>query len=89
MTEAAANSQIQKLIKDIFDTHNDDDAVMDCESCAGHLCNLAELVSAGADLCQLIPAVEAHLKCCPDCREEWNALVCIIRAEKDGFAPEN
>ena len=31
-----------------------------------------------------LPAVEAHLRCCGDCREEYQALLCILRAEIDG-----
>ncbi|MFN8531416.1 MAG: hypothetical protein U0670_22660 [Anaerolineae bacterium] len=74
--------QLEKLIQTIFDTHVD--GIIDCESCEGHLCHLADLVASGAELCELIPAVEAHLKCCPDCKEEWDALLAIVRAEKSG-----
>ena len=80
MAESA--SQIQKFVQSIFDTHADD--VIDCESCNEQLCHLAELVSHGADLCELIPAVEAHLQCCVDCKEEWEALLSIMRAEQSG-----
>ncbi len=78
----AANDQLQHLVKIIFETHADD--VIDCESCNEQLCHLAELVAHGADLCELIPAVEAHLSCCADCKEEWDALLLIIRAEQAG-----
>ncbi len=81
MTESAS-SQLHKFINTIFDTHTD--GIIDCESCEEHLCRLAELVSKGADLCELIPAVEAHLACCADCREEWDALLCIMQAEQRG-----
>jgi hypothetical protein len=78
----AATDQLKKLVQSIFDTHADD--VIDCERCNEQLCHLVELVAGGADLCQLIPAVEAHLACCADCKEEWDALLCIIRAEQTG-----
>ena len=52
---------------------------------------LAEKVAAGASLRDLLPEVEAHLRCCSDCREEWQALLCILRAERDGSlsTPQN
>ncbi|MCA0458171.1 MAG: hypothetical protein LCI00_29665 [Chloroflexi bacterium] len=57
---------------------------MDCDSCNCQLECLAEKVAGGASLHDLLPAVEAHLRCCVDCREEWQALLCIVRAERDG-----
>jgi hypothetical protein len=45
---------------------------------------MVENVAAGAKLADLLPAVEAHLRCCADCREEFEALLVIIRAENSG-----
>ncbi len=81
------NRHVEKLIKTIFDTHAD--GVIDCASCDEHLCRLAELVSSGADLCALIPEVEAHLNCCRDCKEEWDALLAIMRAEQAGLLKDS
>lgn len=72
----------RKLIEHIFLKHQDDE--MDCESCGCQLECLAEKVAAGASLHDLWPEVEAHLACCRDCREEWQALLCILRAEMHG-----
>jgi len=76
------DEQLQKLIKAIFEEHQDGD--IDCETCSQQLNCLAELVATGAELRQLLPAVEAHLRCCGDCREEYQALLCILRAEING-----
>lgn len=46
---------------------------------------LAELVAAGVDPRDLLPAVEEHIICCADCREEFEALLAIIRAENQGL----
>ncbi len=81
------NHHVEALIKTIFDTHAD--GVIDCESCDAHLCRLAELVSSGADICTLIPEVEAHLKCCRDCKEEWDALIAIMCAEQAGLLKDS
>jgi len=76
------DEQLRKLIDHIFVSHQDGE--MDCDSCNCQLECLAEKVAGGASLHDLLPAVEAHLRCCVDCREEWQALLCIVRAERDG-----
>jgi hypothetical protein len=76
------DEQLHKLIQAIFDEHQDSE--IDCETCSQELNCLAELVTAGAEVRQLLPAVEAHLRCCGDCREEYQALLCILRAELTG-----
>lgn len=73
---------LRKLIEAIFMVHQDSD--MDCETCAAQFDCLVEKVAAGANLHDLLPEVEAHLECCADCREEYNALLAIIRAENGG-----
>ena len=74
---------LQKLIDSIFDTHSDGD--IDCEQCCQQFNCLVELVAAGTELRELLPAVEAHIRCCQDCREEYQALLAIIRAENQGL----
>ncbi len=73
---------LQKLIEAIFQNHQD--GGLDCERCSAQFDCLVEKVCAGAALRDLLPAVEAHLECCPDCREEYEALLAIIRAENSG-----
>jgi len=43
-----------------------------------------EMARQGGDLRELWPAVEEHLNCCADCREEFNALMAIMQAENNG-----
>ena len=57
----------------------------DCDTCNEQLDCLAELVAVGHDPSKLLPAVQAHLECCPDCMEEFKALLCILRAEQSGL----
>jgi hypothetical protein len=73
---------LRKLIETIFQVHQDGD--IDCETCSAQFHCLVEKVAAGANLCDLLPEVEAHLSCCPDCREEYEALLAVIRAESGG-----
>ncbi len=75
---------IHKLVQSIFEVHDEEGAQMGCEDCGCQLDYIAELVASGADLHTLLPHVEAHLRCCKDCREEFEALICMIRAQNGG-----
>lgn len=79
---------LHKLVQSIFTVHEDGGAIV-CEDCGCQLDYIAELAAAGADLHTLLPAVEAHLQCCADCREEFEALLCIIRAQNAGQLNES
>lgn len=80
-----AKHGVSNLLKLIVDTHEESHGCLDCETCNSHFECLAEQVALGASMDEvLLPAVEAHLKCCRDCREEFNALLAVIRAEMNG-----
>jgi hypothetical protein len=79
---APQDEQLRKIIDCIFVAHQDDQ--MDCEICNSQFECLAEKVAAGANLHDLWPEIEAHLSCCRDCSEEFQAIVCILRAELNG-----
>ena len=44
----------------------------------------AELVKRGEDAAQLMPMIQYHLDLCPDCREEYEALMRILDAMPAG-----
>jgi hypothetical protein len=73
--------RVVQLVERILAMHEDE---IDCESCGQQIDCLAELVAVGHDPKMLLPAVQAHLECCRDCREEFEALLCILRAEQAG-----
>jgi predicted anti-sigma-YlaC factor YlaD len=77
------DDNLHKLVDCIFDTHPDGD--LDCEECCKQFNCLVELVASGAEMGKLLPAVEEHLMCCPDCREEFQALLSIVIAENQGL----
>jgi anti-sigma factor ChrR (cupin superfamily) len=77
--------EFYRLLYFILDSHVED---MDCNRCNSQMAYLAEQVAQGADMHALWPAVEVHLECCADCREEFNALLAIVRAEKSGQIPD-
>lgn len=57
---------------------------MDCKDGCEQLARLAELVAAGGNLSELLPEFEEHIGYWKDCREEFEALVAIIKAERQG-----
>lgn len=78
------NDKLRKLIDGIFYVHQHEP--IDCQTCSDHWDCLVELVMRGANVGELLPAVEEHLRCCPDCKEEFDALLAILRAEESGAA---
>jgi predicted anti-sigma-YlaC factor YlaD len=83
---AQVEERVQKLLECIFLVHQEGE--MDCVSCANQFECLVEMVAKGANLADVLPAIDAHLRCCPDCREEFEACVAILRAENSGLLTE-
>lgn len=67
---------------------NEEIVAMDCNDFCEQLAELAELVAEGGSLEELRPALEEHLRHWPDCREEFDALVAILKAEKNSPTPD-
>lgn len=59
---------------------------MDCNDYCNHLARLAEMVANGASLDSVRPELEKHMAHWKDCREEFEALVAILKAEQSGEA---
>jgi predicted component of type VI protein secretion system len=55
-----------------------------CDDVLRVLDQFAEAFLRGENVAQLMPLVQRHLDMCPDCREEFEALLRILRA---GAAP--
>jgi hypothetical protein len=80
---APQEDRLKRLLSAIFTVHQADEQI-DCETCSQQFECLVEMVNNGANLRELLPAVEEHLRCCPDCNEEFQALMAILRAESSG-----
>jgi hypothetical protein len=61
---------------------------MDCKDGCEQLARLAERAAAGEKVGDLLPELEEHMEYWKDCREEFDALVEIIKAEQEGDLPE-
>ena len=58
---------------------------MSCGECDVRLDRFAEMSLAGRDAVEALPLVEEHLEGCPVCREEFEALMDVLRdAEREG-----
>ena len=59
------------------------DREFDCGECVQHLGEFAERQLLGpSSLDEAIAGVEHHLSVCPECREEWLALMRILKADE-------
>ncbi len=55
-----------------------------CDECFAELDRFAETVLAGLEVPEALRRVEAHLRRCRDCREEYEALLAALRAMEEG-----
>ena len=59
------------------------DVEIACEEAHRLLDEFADRVARGEDAAALMPLVQQHLEMCPDCREEYEALMRILRAPRE------
>lgn len=68
---------LKRLVRQVARTQ---DVEYSCEDTYRVLDQFAEAVARGQDAAKLMPLVQQHLELCPDCREEFEALLRILRA---------
>jgi hypothetical protein len=59
---------------------NTQEVELSCEEVYSILDQYTELVYSGEDSAELMPLVEHHIEICPDCREEFEALLRVLEA---------
>ena len=74
-----ALDRFQKLIQCLSTVHAE--GGIDCGAAGKEFECLAEQAVLGTDIHLILPQVADHLDCCADCREEYDALVAILKAE--------
>jgi hypothetical protein len=76
---------MQRFLAFVYDAPADQNIInMDCNDHCEDMARLAEQVAAGANICDLLPEFEHYMKYWKDCREEFEALVAVLRAEQSG-----
>ena len=61
---------------------------MDCTDHCEQLATLAERVANGEELNVVLPELQEHMRYWGDCREEFLALVAVLKAELEGDLSE-
>lgn len=69
--------QIKKLLSWVLETRSEE---IDCEQCLGDMAQFAEAELEGADLDEAMRRVEAHLRICTECTEEFELLLEVLRS---------
>jgi phosphomevalonate kinase len=77
-----AATRLQELLDFLMNCpENDEIEAMDCNDHCEKMACLAEKVAAGATLEEIRPALEKHMQYWRDCREEFIALVNVLKME--------
>ena len=83
MPEPHDGDQLERLFDFIANAPADETLIkMDCNDCCEKITQLAEQVANGADLNEIWPEMQKFMRYWGDCREEFEALVAVIKQEK-------
>ncbi len=83
MSKQDDGNQLGKMIDFIENAPTDDNIIaMDCNDSCEKIARLAEQVANGAELSEILPELHKFMNYWGDCREEFEALVAVLRAEK-------
>ena len=69
--------QVGSLVKMLGLTR---DRELNCSECLQHVSEFAECQLANKPVAEVLASVEQHLELCPECREEYVALMKILKA---------
>ena len=81
--EANKTSPADRALKMLRMLENTQDVELSCDEVFDLLDVYAERALRGEDVSKSLPLVKHHLAMCPDCREEYEALLRILRQQAD------
>jgi hypothetical protein len=67
---------LKQMVRVVLSTRSDE---IGCEECFDQLDRFVEMTLAGKDAAEAMPLVHDHLERCRDCREEFEALLKVLR----------
>ncbi len=83
MHEQHNGDPLQRLVDFVANAPADESLInMDCNDCCEKITLLAEQVANGADLKEIWPEMQKFMRYWGDCREEFDALVAVLKQEK-------
>lgn len=68
--------QVRQLVVEVLRTHPDE---LDCEQCLDQVDRFVEMTLAGCNAAEAMPLLQYHLEQCHCCREEFEALLTVLR----------
>ena len=79
--QPSKNDQSEQMIQDLLHMlqHTRTEEAS-CEDVYEILDQYTELIARGEDAAQLMPLIKHHLDMCPECHEEFDALLRIVEA---------
>lgn len=82
MSQQDEQQKLRNLLRFVSDAPEDESIIkMDCNDHCEDMAALAERVVNGAPLSEILPELEEFMQYWQDCREEFMALVAVLRAE--------
>jgi hypothetical protein len=70
-------AQVKRMVRAILTTREEE---IGCDDCFEKVDRFVEMTLAGKDAAEAMPLVADHLQRCRDCREEYEALLRVLRA---------
>jgi len=68
---------LKQMVRAIITTRPDE---IGCDECFEQLDRFVEMTLAGKNAAEAMPLVQDHLERCRNCREEFEALMTVLRA---------
>jgi hypothetical protein len=69
---------LKQMILILTNTHAGE-GELSCDECYEEIDHFAELELVGMSAAEAMPLVQEHLETCPDCREEYEALMAALK----------
>ncbi len=69
---------LKKMIVMLTNTHAGE-GELSCDECYEEIDHFAEIELVGKSAAEAMPLVKEHLENCPDCREEYEALMAALK----------
>lgn len=73
---AVEPDKLKKIVRSVLTAHPNE---IGCDECFEQLDRFVDMTLAGKNAAEAMPLVQDHLERCRDCREEFEALLAVLR----------